>query len=87
MRNAYTVKLLNKSSIPHTYTLSVSGVDAKMAIIGKDGLPQIEVAPDAPEALRITLTATAPGQGDVEFTARDETGVTVLRAKDRFIER
>jgi len=45
------------------------------------------VAPDASVALRVTLTATAPGQGDVEFTARDETGATVLRAKDRFVER
>lgn len=84
VRNAYTVKLLNKSSVPHAYTLSVSGVEAKMAIIGNDGLAPIKVASDASESLRVTLTAS--GQGDVVFTARDETGATVLTAKDTFIQ-
>lgn len=87
VRNAYTVKLLNKSSLPHVYTLSVSGLDARMAIIGKDGLAPIEVAADASAAFRVTLTSAASGQGDVVFTARDETGVTVLQAKDRFVDR
>jgi cytochrome c oxidase accessory protein FixG len=87
VRNAYTVKLLNKSSVAHTYTLSVSGIDARMAIVGNDSLVPIEVAADASEALRVTLTATAAAQGDVVFTARDETGATVLSAKDRFVER
>ena len=85
MRNGYTVKLLNKSSMPHAYTLSVSGVNAKMAIVGNDGLAPIKVFPDASESLRVTLTAA--GQGDVVFTARDETGTTVLSAKDKFVER
>jgi hypothetical protein len=47
----------------------------------------IEVAPDASESLRVTLTATAIGQRDIVFTARDETGATVLTATDRFVER
>lgn len=87
LRNAYTIKLLNKSSMPHIYTLSVSGVNARMAIVGNDSLAPIRVAPDASEVLRVTLTTTASGQEDVVFTARDETGVTVLHAKDRFVER
>ncbi|QQO22678.1 cytochrome c oxidase accessory protein CcoG [Bradyrhizobium diazoefficiens] len=87
VRNAYTVKLLNKSSVFHAYTLAVSGVDAKMAIIGNDGLAPVEVAADASETLRVTLTAADTGHGDVVFTARDETGSTALSAKDRFIER
>ncbi len=87
VRNAYTVKLLNKSSVSRAYTLSVSGVDAKVAIIGNDGLAPIVVAPDASEVLRVTLTATASGRGDVVFTARDETGAAVLSAKDKFVER
>jgi len=87
VRNAYTVKLLNKSSSPHSYTVSVSGVDAKMAIIGNDRMALIEVAPDASESLRVTLTATAIGQRDIVFTARDETGATVLTATDRFVDR
>jgi cytochrome c oxidase accessory protein FixG len=87
VRNAYTVKLLNKSSVPHVYMLSVGGVDATMAIIGNEGLTPIKVAPDASQAVRVTLTKTTPGQGDVVFTASDETGATVLSAKDRFVER
>ncbi len=87
LRNAYTVKLLNKSSSPHSYALSVGGIDAKLAIVGNDGLAPIEVAPDASETLRVTLTATDPRQGDVMFTATDETGSVVLSAKDRFVER
>lgn len=87
VRNAYTVKLLNKSARHHAYTLSVSGVDARMAIIGHESLKPIEVPPDGSEAVRVTLTAVKPRQSDVVFTARDETGATVLSAKDKFIER
>ncbi|WP_298871377.1 cytochrome c oxidase accessory protein CcoG [uncultured Bradyrhizobium sp.] len=87
LRNAYTVKLLNKSSSPHRYTLSVGGVDAVLSIVGYDRPAPIEVAPDASESLRVTLTAAEGREGDVVFTARDETGDTVLSAKDRFLER
>ncbi|WP_245320151.1 FixG Ig-like domain-containing protein [Bradyrhizobium sp. LMTR 3] len=87
VRNAYTVKLLNKSSVAHSYTLSVSGVDAQMAIIGNESLAAIEVPPDGSEAVRVTLTAATPRKADVVFTARDESGTTVLSAKDRFVER
>jgi cytochrome c oxidase accessory protein FixG len=86
LRNAYTVKLLNKSSGPHRYTLSVSGIDARLAIVGNDALAPIEVAPDASESLRVTLTAPDAGQVDVVFTATDEAG-SALSAKDRFVER
>ena len=87
VRNAYTVKLLNKSSVAHAYTLSVSGVDAKMTIIGNESLAPIEVPADGSEAVRVTLTAMNPREADVVFTARDETGATILSAKDRFVER
>jgi hypothetical protein len=87
VRNAYTVKLLNKSSAAHAYTLSVSGVEATMANFGNDGLAPIEVPADGSEAVRVTLTATNPREADVVFTARDETGGTVLSAKDRFVAR
>jgi len=45
VRNAYTVKLLNKSSVPHVYTLKVSGVDVQMAIIGNEGMAPIKGGP------------------------------------------
>lgn len=87
LRNAYTVKLLNKSSSPHSCTLSVSGIDAMMSIVGYGRPAPIEVAPDASESLRVILTAVEARQGDIIFTARDETGATVLSVKDRFLER
>ena len=86
LRNAYMVKLLNKSSAPHSYTLSVGGVDAKLAIVGIQNGSSFMVGPETSEALRVTLTGSADGRGDVVFTARDETGAVVLTAKDRFVD-
>jgi hypothetical protein len=82
VRNAYTVKLLNKSSVAHAYTLSVSGMDAKMAIAGNEGLAPIEVPTDGSEAVRVTLTAMNPREVELVFTARDESGTTILSAND-----
>ncbi|MBR0775478.1 cytochrome c oxidase accessory protein CcoG [Bradyrhizobium diazoefficiens] len=87
VRNAYTVKLLNKSGRAHRYTLSASGVAAKLAIVGNDGLLPVEVAPDSSESLRVTLTAPQDAAGDVVFTAREETGSDVLTARDKFVDR
>lgn len=87
VRNAYTVKLLNKSSTAHAYTLSVSGIDARMAIVGNESLAPIEVPADGSETVRVTLTAAAPVEADVVFTAREQSGATILSAKDRFVER
>lgn len=86
LRNAYTVKLLNKSSSSRRYTLSVAGIDAMLSIVGNEGGAPIEVAPDASKVLRVTLTAVDAGQRDVVFTAYDETG-SALSATDRFVER
>ncbi len=87
VRNAYTVKLLNKSSAAHSYMLSFSGLDATMAIIGDPSLAPIAVPPGGSEALRVTLTTKASRDADVTFTAHDESGTTVLSAKDRFVGR
>ena len=87
VRNAYTVKLLNKSSVSHAYTLSITGLEAKMVIIGNERLAPIEVPADGSEAVRITLTAKTSGNADVTFTARDESGNVVLSAADKFVER
>lgn len=54
--------------------------------MGSDGVAPINVAADASESLRVTLTAADAEQKDVVFTARDETGST-LYATDRFVER
>lgn len=86
LRNAYTLKLLNKSAGFHTYSLSVSGFDAKLAIVGGGIGSSISVGPETSTTLRVTLTSDTVGQGEVVFTARDETGAA-LSAKDRFLER
>jgi len=87
VRNAYTVKLLNKSAVERTYTLAVEGADAALAIIGNDRQAAIAVAPDGSEALRVTLTMAHPKDAEVTFVARDENGHVVLSARDRFVNR
>ena len=50
-------------------------------------LAPIEVPADGSEAVRVTLTAMNPREAELVFTARDESGTTILSAKDRFVER
>ncbi|HET7889202.1 MAG TPA: FixG Ig-like domain-containing protein, partial [Bradyrhizobium sp.] len=87
VRNAYTVKLLNKSSMSRLFTLTASGLQANMAIIGNEKLAPIEVPADGSESVRVTLTAKHAGEAKVTFTARDQSGAVVLSATDRFVER
>jgi cytochrome c oxidase accessory protein FixG len=87
VRNAYTVKLLNKSSTRQVYTLAVTGIEAGMAIIGNENLVPIEVPAEGSESVRVTLTARPAGNVNVTFTARDESGRTILSATDKFVER
>ncbi|MGC2777413.1 MAG: cytochrome c oxidase accessory protein CcoG [Bradyrhizobium sp.] len=87
VRNAYTVKLLNKSASPQTYRLGISGVDAALAVVGHAQAASIEVEPEGSETLRVTLTMTEPRDGDVMFQAVDPNGQAVLSARDRFVNR
>jgi cytochrome c oxidase accessory protein FixG len=87
VRNAYTVKLLNKAQVTHHYTLAIQGIDATMTIVGNDGGTPITVEPDGSESLRVTLTMANPRDSNVVFIAKDETGRTVLSASDRFVAR
>jgi cytochrome c oxidase accessory protein FixG len=87
VRNAYTVKLLNKGAVAHHYTLAIQGIDASMAIVGVDDGTPITVEPDGSESLRVTLTMANPKDSNVTFVAKDETGRSVLSASDRFVAR
>jgi cytochrome c oxidase accessory protein FixG len=87
VRNAYTVKLLNKSSAMQSFKLGISGVDAALAIIGHAAADAIEVEPDGSETLRVTLTMSAPVEADVTFRAVEANGQVVLSAHDRFVNR
>jgi len=42
VRNGYTIKILNKSSHGRAYSLSASGIDAEMTIVGQDKLDLIK---------------------------------------------
>ncbi len=87
VRNAYTVKLLNKAPVPHHYTLAIEGLNASMTIVGNDDGTPITVEPDGSESLRVTVTMPNPKDSDVLFVAKDETGNAVLSAGDRFVVR
>ena len=87
VRNAYTVKLLNKADAVRHYTLEIRGLDASMSIVGNDHGAPITIEPDGSEALRVTLTMANPKDSNVVFIAKDETGRTVLSASDRFVAR
>ncbi|WP_257170680.1 cytochrome c oxidase accessory protein CcoG [Bradyrhizobium sp. SRS-191] len=87
VRNAYTVKLLNKSSASQTFKLGIRGVDAALAIVGYAKADAIEVEPDGSETLRVTLTMPEPVEADVTFQAVDAAGQVVLTAQDRFVNR
>jgi len=87
VRNAYTVKLLNKSSSPQSFTLGVGGVDAALAIVGHAQAAPIEVEPEGSETLRVTLTVAGSRDADIVFQAVDASGQLVLTAHDRFVTR
>ena len=85
VRNAYTVKLLNKAAAPREFTLQVEGIDATLTIIGNETGKPVVVPADGSELLRVTLTMSRPQAGDISFVARDNTTNEVLSAADRFV--
>ncbi|MBI5261402.1 MAG: cytochrome c oxidase accessory protein CcoG [Bradyrhizobium sp.] len=87
VRNGYTVKLLNKSPVAHHYTLAIEGIDGSMTIVGNDNGAPVTVEPDGSESLRVTVTMARPKDCELRFLAKDETGRTVLSARDRFVTR
>lgn len=87
VRNGYTVKLLNKTSVSHHYKLAIEGIDASMTIVGNDNGTPVTVEPDGSESLRVIVTMANPRDSGLRFVARDESGGTVLAAEDRFVAR
>ena len=87
VRNAYTVKLLNKSTSPQHYTLGVEGLDATMTIVGSEHDRSITVPADGSETLRVTLTMVEPKNTEVVFVAKEIAGGVALSVRDRFIDR
>ena len=87
VRNAYTVKLLNKVDVVRHFTLAIQGIDASMTVIGNDNGTPVTLEPNGSQSLRVTLTMANPRDSKVVFIAKDEAGGTVLSASDRFVVR
>ena len=85
IRNAYTVKLLNKSATPHAFDLKAEGAEVTMTIVGTEAGKPVTVPADGSESVRVTLTMVRPQNTAVRFVARDVAGKDVLSAVDRFV--
>ncbi len=85
VRNAYTIKLFNKSSVRRAFVLKADGVDARLEIVGAEPGRPIVVEPDGSTALRVTLTAADPRAGAVRFVAEETAGKGRFAAADRFV--
>lgn len=85
VRNGYTIKLLNKSGVPHAFELKAEGADVNLTIIGGEPGKPVTVPADGSEAVRVAVTMAHPASGSIRFVARDLAGKDVLSAVDRFI--
>jgi len=85
VRNAYTVKLLNKSAAAHAFVLTAEGADATLAIVGGEAGSPVTVAAGSSESVRVTLTVAQPQNVDIRFLATDVAAKEVLSALDRFV--
>lgn len=85
VRNAYTIKLFNKSNVPHVFALKAEGLDARLDLVGGDPGAPIIVAPNDAAVVRVTLTALDGRTGPVRFVAESKDGSERLTAPDRFI--
>jgi cytochrome c oxidase accessory protein FixG len=89
VRNAYTIRVLNKKPEDRKVALSVSGApDLKLQIIDEKGGNAVAVGPDQTLEVRVAVIAPAgsvPQEAvPVEFMVRDESGATTATHKDHF---
>jgi cytochrome c oxidase accessory protein FixG len=92
VRNAYTVRLLNKRNAQRSVTLDVTGVDnATLHVVGSDsvveGRPLIAVGPDQTAELRVLVTAPAGAKlaKSTSVTFRIADAAESATARDHFI--
>jgi cytochrome c oxidase accessory protein FixG len=81
IRNAYTVKILNKQRSDQTFDLVLDGLpNARLSSVGADTTAHLVVHPDAVGTFRVFVTvaaAAAPaGSRSIEFAVRDAAGRT-----------
>jgi len=92
VRNAFTVKILNKLYDARTFVLSVEGLaGADLSVVGIEGRPEISVAPDGLREIRAYVTlAPGPlagipsGATSFDFVARDLADGRETRRKTQF---
>ncbi len=95
IRNAYTVRILNRSAATHSYVLKVAPFSpANVTAIGTTknavGWPTVKVGPDQTYELRVLITLpAAEGEAwhDVTFEATDETSGEKATTRDHFLVR
>lgn len=94
VRNAYTIRLLNKELQPRKFSLSVSGLEgARLEVVGADHGEQnhlIDIGPDQTREVRVLVTAPRNSRYDREdivFIATDTDSKQSAFAKDHFIGR
>jgi cytochrome c oxidase accessory protein FixG len=94
VRNAYTVRLINKQGHYRTVALDVDGLPhAKVQIVGSDaaieGRPYIAVGPDQTAEMRVLVTVAAGTKLDkstgVSFRASDTDVAEAATARDHFL--
>jgi polyferredoxin len=93
LRNAYTLRILNKSLEPKTYVLSMTGLpDADIDVIGSSSFagsnPLIPVGPDQTREVRVLVTARDPiasgASIPIVFLIVPKTGGHMASASDHF---
>ncbi|MBB3773131.1 cytochrome c oxidase accessory protein FixG [Angulomicrobium tetraedrale] len=94
IRNAYTVRLVNKQPLPRRFAIAVEGVpEAQVEVAGavstvEDGRPVVEVGPDQTYELRVLVSTHAklPASASlpVTFHITDVAGGETSAAPDHF---
>jgi len=94
LRNAYTLRVINKSLEPKTFVLSLAGLpDSDIDVIGSSSFagsnPLIQVGPDQTREVRVLVTArdpVAPGASiPIVFSVVPNTGGYQASASDHFV--
>ena len=92
IRNAYTVRLLNKELHPRTFRIDLTGLPgAKVELVGTESVGAgnvVEIGPDQTRELRVLVTAPRTNRSQREsivFTATDTFSGRSAQARDHFI--
>jgi cytochrome c oxidase accessory protein FixG len=86
IRNAYTLRIINKEAMPRSFTLSAEGVNGSVALVVVGPHPVL-VEGNATADVRVTLSAPPGFEDEVVFRATKigEPSGKAYVAKDRFV--